>query len=107
MGCNSDGGWLRDADRRWVLREPVGAEVPHDIVEAVIETLSTVPVIETGANDGVDAHGLRKPPPPPPPLRCRPRGKYRNNKWCPPPARLGRLRGTCWARRICNRLLES
>lgn len=41
----------RGGDGRWVVREPAGTEVPHDIVEAVIETLSSVPVIESVSDD--------------------------------------------------------
>jgi hypothetical protein len=54
---------VRDADSRWAVREPAGTEVPADIVDAVVETLSTVSVIEAVSEDadGAEQFGLNPP----------------------------------------------
>ena len=53
----------RDAEGRWRLFEPAGIEAPSDIVDAVVDTLTTIGAIETVARDpGTDGeYGLNPP----------------------------------------------
>lgn len=55
--------FVRGEDGRWKAVSAEGEEVAHDIVEAVVQTLAGLPVIEAvaEARDAADQFGLRNP----------------------------------------------
>ncbi len=53
---------FRKRDGRWVVTEPVGVASPNDIVDAVIESLTSMPPIEVVADTGEHGqYGLNPP----------------------------------------------